>query len=191
MFTARALQRLSPYLDWEKLHDEYLMALLTEYTPSNHRRLKHRAPRPRHGQGQKNLNIVQMEKNLEIEAMQAIAEARGYGAARDSQSELTPSATTIVTTVNETTGNSKDMINSTSRQGDDAAFNGKPIPVYTPSSGNCPGPGNVAATPIPCAPTNLNNICSKYDDAGSFKACFEACKPSFCCIHGKCHCVET
>jgi hypothetical protein len=71
------------------------------------------------------------------------------------------------------------------RQADDVAFNGKPIEDYTPSKGNCPGPGDVAANPIPCAPPDLSKICNKYDDAGSFKACFEACKPSFCCVHGK------
>jgi hypothetical protein len=41
------------------------------------------------------------------------------------------------------------------RQADDVAFNGKPIEDYTPSKGNCPGPGDVATNPIPCAPADL------------------------------------
>jgi hypothetical protein len=69
------------------------------------------------------------------------------------------------------------------RQGDEASFNGKPIPVYSYDKGNCPNPGDVAK--VPCAPDDLKKICDKYDDAGSFRKCLEACKPSFCCIHGK------
>jgi hypothetical protein len=69
------------------------------------------------------------------------------------------------------------------RQGDDASFNGKPIPVYSYDKGKCPDAGDVAQ--LPCAPDDLEKLCNKYDDMGSFKKCFEACKPSFCCIHGK------
>ena len=75
--------------------------------------------------------------------------------------------------------------NRSSRQGDDASFNGKPIPDYTANTGNCPGPGDSFAA-VPCAPTNLRALCNKYDDEGIFSACFDACFPSFCCIHGKC-----
>lgn len=52
---------------------------------------------------------------------------------------------------------------------------------YEYSSGNCPDPGSLG---VPCAPTNLAQLCNKYDrDVGSFRACFEACGPAFCCIH--------
>jgi hypothetical protein len=69
------------------------------------------------------------------------------------------------------------------RQGDEASFNGKPIPIYTYDKGNCPDVGDVAS--LPCAPDDLEKLCDKYDDMGSFRKCFDACKPSFCCIHGK------
>jgi hypothetical protein len=77
----------------------------------------------------------------------------------------------------------KDKKTDEGRQGDEASFNGKPIPVYTYEKGNCPDPGDVAK--VPCAPDDLEKICDKYDDAGSLRKCFNACKPSFCCIHGK------
>ena len=65
------------------------------------------------------------------------------------------------------------------------------IPIYNYSRGNCPGPGD-SAQAVPCAPDNLEQICSKYNDAiapndppGKFSDCFNACRPAFCCIHGK------
>ena len=76
----------------------------------------------------------------------------------------------------------KDKITDAGRQVDEASFNGKPIPVYAYDKGNCPDPGDVAK--VPCAPDDLEQICDKNDDAGSFRKCLEACKPSFCCIHG-------
>ena len=37
---------------------------------------------------------------------------------------------------------------------------------------------------MPCAENlSLRKICDKYDEQESFRACWEACKPSFCCIH--------
>jgi hypothetical protein len=73
----------------------------------------------------------------------------------------------------------------TTRQGDSASFNGKPMPTYGYDLGNCPGDGDSAAA-VPCAPDNLPKICSKYDgDEGLLSLCLEACIPSFCCIHGK------
>jgi hypothetical protein len=77
----------------------------------------------------------------------------------------------------------KSMVQMDQRQGDEASFNGKPIPVYTYDKGNCPDVGDVAK--LPCAPDDLKKLCDKYDDMGSFRKCFDACKPSFCCIHGK------
>jgi hypothetical protein len=70
------------------------------------------------------------------------------------------------------------------RQRDEAAFNGIPIEIDRYDRGNCPDGGNVKDPPLPCAPDNLSKICDKRDPEGSFKACFEACSPSFCCIHG-------
>lgn len=74
---------------------------------------------------------------------------------------------------------------SNTRQGDQASFNGKPMPVYGYDQGNCPGDGNSAAA-VPCAPDNLPQICGKYDESGDgrLSLCLEACIPSFCCIHG-------
>ena len=60
---------------------------------------------------------------------------------------------------------------------DDDEFIGKPIPVYRYAAGtNCRD-----TTGVPCAPDNLRELCDKQD--GSFSECFEACIPSFCCIH--------
>jgi hypothetical protein len=34
---------------------------------------------------------------------------------------------------------------------------------------------------VPCAPTNLQSLCNKYDrNNGSFRDCLNACKPAFC-----------
>ena len=245
MTVAHDLQKVSHHVDWEKLRDEYLMAIYSEDLGS-HRQLKHRAPRPRHeGQRKENLSLSAIEGNLEKKAIQAIEEARGIGAPKDSSSAAqkesgdspnptsdqsaprspssiapaasrapaapigTASGTSSIhaadgdefpitvsasTEVHSVTGgkvtDAKPLVKASNSQGNDASFNGKPIPVYVPSKGNCPGVGNVAVNPIPCAPDNLNKLCNKYDDAGSFRLCFNACKPSFCCIHGKRHCGD-
>ena len=36
---------------------------------------------------------------------------------------------------------------------------------------------------VPCPPDNMGPICDKYNPEGSFRQCYEMCKPSFCCIH--------
>ena len=58
------------------------------------------------------------------------------------------------------------------------------IPIYNYTRGNCPDAGS-SPRAVPCAPDNLSQICSKYSGQGSFSACFDACRPSFCCVHGK------
>jgi hypothetical protein len=58
------------------------------------------------------------------------------------------------------------------------------LPVYNYTKGNCPDSGD-SPSAVPCAPDNLEELCDKYDDEGSFRKCFEACIPSFCCIHGE------
>ena len=242
MAMAHDLQKVSHHVDWEKLHDEYLMAIYSE-EPSGRRKLKRRGSRPRHkGQRKKDWNLAAIEENLEKEATQAIEEARGFRtpgiansdapqkvnetssipeptpdktgaqdlastavepvasidaasgagdnpAADGDEFPITVNSTKLHALTTGTVKDAKDTVRSSVRQGNDPSFNGKPIPVYTPSKGNCPGVGNIAVNPIPCAPDNLNDICNKYNDAGSFKLCFEACKPSFCCIHGKQHCA--
>lgn len=51
--------------------------------------------------------------------------------------------------------------------------------AYEYSKGNCDNGGRV-----PCAPDNLQSLCNKYDRVnGSFRACLDACKKAFCCIH--------
>jgi len=35
---------------------------------------------------------------------------------------------------------------------------------------------------LPCPPDDLGRQCDKYND-GTFKKCYQSCKPSFCCIH--------
>lgn len=63
---------------------------------------------------------------------------------------------------------------------------GIPIPVYSYS------PCQNTVDGLPCAPEDLRERCTKgatiIDDDGtsvssSFSACFDACEPSFCCIH--------
>eukprot|EP00547_Thalassionema_nitzschioides_P008275 CAMPEP_0194226712 /NCGR_PEP_ID=MMETSP0156-20130528/42406_1 /TAXON_ID=33649 /ORGANISM="Thalassionema nitzschioides, Strain L26-B" /LENGTH=265 /DNA_ID=CAMNT_0038959157 /DNA_START=9 /DNA_END=806 /DNA_ORIENTATION=+ len=56
---------------------------------------------------------------------------------------------------------------------------GIPILNYERSARNC----DDSPSSIPCAPENLKNLCDKYDPNGDFLACFDACLPSFCCIH--------
>jgi len=52
---------------------------------------------------------------------------------------------------------------------------------YEYSKGNCPDAGSLG---VPCAPDNLFELCNKYDrNNGSFRKCYEACGPAFCCIH--------
>lgn len=52
---------------------------------------------------------------------------------------------------------------------------------YEYSTGNCPDAGSLG---VPCAPENLAQLCNKYDrENGSFRACFDACAPAFCCVH--------
>eukprot|EP00571_Detonula_confervacea_P009877 CAMPEP_0172302018 /NCGR_PEP_ID=MMETSP1058-20130122/3786_1 /TAXON_ID=83371 /ORGANISM="Detonula confervacea, Strain CCMP 353" /LENGTH=385 /DNA_ID=CAMNT_0013012345 /DNA_START=66 /DNA_END=1220 /DNA_ORIENTATION=+ len=52
---------------------------------------------------------------------------------------------------------------------------------YEYSKGACP---NVGSLGVPCAPDNIASLCNKYDRTnGSFRACIDACKPAFCCIH--------
>jgi hypothetical protein len=60
------------------------------------------------------------------------------------------------------------------------------VPNYEYSTGNCPEDGD-STKAVPCAPDNLYQICDKTDpdDQGKFSLCFDACLPSFCCIHGK------
>jgi len=55
------------------------------------------------------------------------------------------------------------------------------IDVYKYNTGSCPNAGSLG---VPCAEEfNLRKICDKYDKDGSFRLCWENCKPSFCCIH--------
>ncbi|KAL3786920.1 hypothetical protein HJC23_013255 [Cyclotella cryptica] len=52
---------------------------------------------------------------------------------------------------------------------------------YEYDTGACPDAGSLG---VPCAPDNLAQLCNKYDrDEGSFRECFQACGPAFCCIH--------
>ena len=57
------------------------------------------------------------------------------------------------------------------------------IPKYEYNKGNCPDAGDSIAK-VPCAPDNLDQLCDKYQEGSSFTKCWEACIPSFCCIHG-------
>ena len=62
-------------------------------------------------------------------------------------------------------------------EGDGDVFDGY---EYAKGS-NCDTAGDGA---VPCAPDNLQSLCNKYDrTSGSFRACLNACKPAFCCIH--------
>jgi len=55
------------------------------------------------------------------------------------------------------------------------------VDVYKYKTGSCPEAGSLG---VPCAEElNLRKVCDKYDKYGSFRRCWESCKPSFCCIH--------
>ncbi|KAL9190042.1 hypothetical protein ACHAXT_007253 [Thalassiosira profunda] len=62
-----------------------------------------------------------------------------------------------------------------------AQFDGDVFNGYNYNKGRCPNAGSLG---VPCAPPNLAVLCNKYDRTnGSFRACLDACKPAFCCIH--------
>jgi len=62
-----------------------------------------------------------------------------------------------------------------------SSLDGEVFGGYQYSKGNCPNPGSEG---VPCAPPNVDQLCNKYDRVnGSLKACINACKPAFCCIH--------
>jgi len=62
-----------------------------------------------------------------------------------------------------------------------SSLDGEVFGGYQYSKGNCPNPGSLG---VPCAPPNVDQLCNKYDRVnGSLKACINACKPAFCCIH--------
>lgn len=54
--------------------------------------------------------------------------------------------------------------------------------IYRYDKGNCPASG---AEGVPCAEeTNIRKVCNRYDEEfGSFRKCWDICKPAFCCIH--------
>jgi len=55
------------------------------------------------------------------------------------------------------------------------------LDIYKYTTGNCPNAGKLN---VPCAQKlNLRRVCDKYDELGSFRTCWQRCKPSFCCIH--------
>jgi hypothetical protein len=61
------------------------------------------------------------------------------------------------------------------------SFEGDVFGQYEYSQGACPNAGSLG---VPCAPSNLSELCNKYNrDSGSFKECVNACKPGFCCVH--------
>lgn len=56
-----------------------------------------------------------------------------------------------------------------------------PFKDFTYGLGNCPNNGSQG---VPCSPDGLKEMCDKYDRAnGSFRSCYEACQPAFCCAH--------
>jgi hypothetical protein len=64
---------------------------------------------------------------------------------------------------------------------EDDNFDGDVFDGYEYSKGNCPNAGSQG---VPCAPDNLPLLCNKYNrEEGSFRACLDACKEAFCCVH--------
>lgn len=60
------------------------------------------------------------------------------------------------------------------------SIDGDVFDQYEYSTGACPDAGSLG---VPCPPSNLPELCNKYDAGGSFRDCFNACGPAFCCIH--------
>ena len=53
--------------------------------------------------------------------------------------------------------------------------------IYRYDSGNCPVDGSLG---VPCAEgTNIDKVCNRYHELGSFAECWRICEPAFCCIH--------
>ena len=64
---------------------------------------------------------------------------------------------------------------------EDDNFEGDVFDQYEYSKGNCPNAGSQG---VPCAPDNLPLLCNKYNrEEGSFRACLDACKEAYCCVH--------
>lgn len=200
LLSARALQKVTEHIDWEKLRDEYLTA--TYGSKRRQRKLEStRSMRnSENGDNVNNLDMASLKAQLDKEVQMAIDKAIPNHSSQSGQTNMQSSSKvngadkngnktfhsrvgTNIPLVFEVPTPQADGERAQARaQTDD----GIPIPNYVYSTGSCPGAGNSPAA-VPCAPTNLDQMCDKYDsnNQGKFSLCFNACIPSFCCIHGK------
>lgn len=217
----RALHEVSHHVDWGKLHDEYVGAVLD--SDQSRRRLQKRQKRVRGDRKRKRRDewdLENIEAQLQAQANAAVADASGtskkkgkgkgngtndmeqdgseetdeYDAASDGPDNVSgemeeDGALKVTYEEGDFDGEFVDELRSDPRQQTDDGIvitdDGIAIPPYTYNQGNCPDAGD-STRAVPCAPDNLEAICDKYSGSGSFVSCFEACTPSFCCIHGKC-----
>ena len=200
LLSARALEKVTEHIDWEKLRDEYLAA--TYGSKRRQRKLEStRSMRNNENGGNvNNLDKASLKAQLDNEVQMAIdkvipnhssqsgqaimqSSSKVNGADKNGNKTFHPRVGTNTPLVFEVPTPQADGERAQTRaQTDD----GIPIPNYVYSTGSCPGSGNSAAA-VPCAPSNLDQMCDKYDSSnqGKFSLCFNACIPSFCCIHGK------
>jgi len=198
LLSARALQKVTEHIDWEKLRDEYLTA--TYGSKRRQRKLEStRSMRnSENGDNVNNLDMASLKAQLDKEVQMAIDKAIPNHSSQSGQTNMQSSSKvngadkngnktfhsrvgTNIPLVFEVPTPQADGERAQARaQTDD----GIPIPNYVYSTGSCPGAGNSPAA-VPCAPTNLDQMCDKYDsnNQGKFSLCFNACIPSFCCIH--------
>ena len=252
IMTARQLSEVTNYVDWDKLRDEYMIAVYDsserkeqrdgidesttdeqQQNPEQARRklMVQEKHRPKRQRGKR----AARQRRPGFKLHDADRDMRDLGTTDEADTEFdvhvdaddagivteTDAATLTATTMaTDEVSDSRSLYNPTTpwinengallfvvdpgqdygggvsarQQGldDDVVRNqGIDIPIYNYSRGNCPGPGD-SAQAVPCAPDNLEQICSKYNDAiapndppGKFSDCFNACRPAFCCIHGE------
>eukprot|EP00547_Thalassionema_nitzschioides_P017256 CAMPEP_0194245872 /NCGR_PEP_ID=MMETSP0158-20130606/14041_1 /TAXON_ID=33649 /ORGANISM="Thalassionema nitzschioides, Strain L26-B" /LENGTH=348 /DNA_ID=CAMNT_0038981663 /DNA_START=261 /DNA_END=1307 /DNA_ORIENTATION=- len=226
---AKSMNNLSPYIDWNRLEDEYIHAKLDSET--RHRRLSNHQRRHRRSHNIKKVvgNVVgsatgfvasrpkgagSRPKQEQKPGPSTKLDALLNGALKDAEKVMPPvrkdKPSKVMPPVREDNPSFLNHLDAyISNQMADGLFEteakqiddnlgkddgsnrqeldeGIPIPVYSYS------PCENTVDALPCAPDNLKDLCTKgatvTDNNGnsvtsSFTACFDACEPSFCCIH--------
>ena len=179
---AYAIGEVSSYIDWDRLRDEYLLAVYD--TPDGERRHLGKV-----GDDTDEMEIEEALKNAE-QHRRKLHTTRNAQQLESVPDVVDSSAGALVFSVGPNDNfhgpppaEQKDAATDAGKQVG-VTDDGIDIPIYNYSRGNCPSPGD-SDRAVPCAPDNLEAICSKYSGQGLFSACFNACRVAFCCIHGE------
>lgn len=209
---AKSIGDISPYIDWNRLQDEYIIANVDSEIHS--RRLNDSERRHRH-----NYNLNKVVGNAVGSASSVVGStsnkkkkakpSHGFdldallnGAMNDVE-EVTPSKPVrknqrkkpsymnhldsyitkgLAVEENEKKAEERQNDDTLGVDDDNRQENDEGIPIPVYSYSPCQDSGN-----IPCAPDNLKERCTKGEtvdgQSSSFTDCFDACEESFCCIH--------